>query len=173
MRPILAVLSTHILLFHLTLSIFATNVQLNLPTLFNSAQLKSSALLLVNTTLFDHEPCFERRSDLPPANYHDCKTAIDKMPRSSGRRRYVFGRSSHSTYKLPASFHSGTCFITLDMLHDEQTDILTLTQIREAALALALDCTTGPAFDLGGVQAVEPRHLLYITILGMAPLGTS
>ena len=173
MRPILAVLSTHILLFHLTLSISATNVQLNLPTLFNSAQLNSSALSLVNTTLYDHAPCFERRSDRLPANYHDCKTAIEKIPRSSGRLPYIFSRSSHSTYKLPRSFHSGTCFINLDMLHDEQTDILTLNQVREAALALALDCTTGPVFDLGGVRAVEPRNLLYITIMGVAPLGTS
>ena len=173
MRSILAVLSTHILLFHLTLLTFATNVQLNLPTSFNSAQLDSSALPLVNITLFDYEPCFERRSDRLTANYHDCKTAIEKIPRSSGRRRYIFGRSAHSTYKLPRSFHSGTCIITLDMIHDEQTDILTLTQIRETALALALKCTRGPVFDLGGVQAVEPRNLLYITILGVVPLGTS
>ena len=166
-------MSTHILLFHLTLSIFATNVQLNLPTLFNSARLNSSALPLVNTTLFDHKSCFERRSDRLPANCHDCKTAIDKIPRSSGRGRYIFSRNSHSTYKLPRSFYSGTCFITLDMLHDEQMDILTLAQVREAALALALDCTTGPVFDLGGVRAVEPRNLLYITIMGIAPLGTS
>ena len=169
MRPILEVLSIHILLLHLTPSIFATNVQLNLPTLFNSAPLNSSALQLVNTTLFDKESCFGRRPERFPTNYDDCKTAISEMPRSSDRQRYVFGRGSLATYKLPRSFYSGTCFVTLDMIHIEETDVMTLSRVREAALALALECTSGPVFDLGGIQAIEPRNLLYITIMGRAP----
>ena len=80
---------------------------------------------------------------------------------------YSFGRGDDATYKLPRTFYRGTCLINLDMIYDDQTDSLTLREVREAALDLARQCTNGHVFNVGGSKAVEPRKVLYITILGL------
>ena len=86
-------------------------------------------------------------------------------------RTYVFGRGpriSGVTYRLPKTFRVRTCIITLDMVYEEQQDRLSFFAIREAALDLAVQCTSGPVFEVGGIQSVEPRHLLFITMFGAA-----
>ena len=165
-------LSAHALLYTLITSIFATPLILSPPTLLNLPSSNPTTLSLVNTTLHADFHCFEERSDRRPTDYQDCENAITEMHRSTDHRRYTFGRGSSATYKLPRTFQSGTCVITLDMVYDEQNDKLTFAEVREAALALALRCTSGPVFNVGGVKAVEPKKVLYITILGAVPSGT-
>ena len=87
-------------------------------------------------------------------------------------RVYTFGRgprSSGVTYRLPKTFHVRTCVLTLDMVHEDQRDRLSFFQVRETALNLAVQCTNGVYFRVGGIQAVEPRNVLFITIFGAAP----
>ena len=165
-------LSAYALLFNLITSIFATPLLLSPPTLFNLPSLNPTTLSSVNTTLHDDFHCFEQRSDRRPTDYQDCENAITEMHRSTDHRRYIFGRGRSATYKLPRTFQSGTCVINLDMVYDEDNDKLTFLEVRGAALALALRCTSGPIFRVGGVKAVEPKKVLYITILGAVPLST-
>ena len=169
----LAISSTQVLLLHLIPLIFANPVQPHLPTLVDTALLNSTHHSLVNTTISDVSRCFERSEGRFQAHYIDCVTAIMKMHGRTETRNYIFGRGSLATFKLPRDYQSGTCYITLDMIHEEQTDILTFAEVREAALGLAHECTLGTGLDRGGVDAVAPRGVLYITILGAEPTATS
>lgn len=175
MLPILAVLSTQIVFFHLAPSIFATPLQPGLPTLFNSALLNASTLQTINTALPDNEhPCFHPGSDRLPTNYLDCTSAsLEILKGGRDTRLYTFGRGGRATYKLPKTFFSGTCVINLDMVYDEQTDKMTLLEVQQAALGLALRCTTSTVYKMGGVAAVGPRNVLYVTIIGVAARDTS
>lgn len=169
MLPILAVLTTQILLFHLAPSIFATPLHLDLSILFNSALLNSTSLPIINTTSpNDVHLCFDPRPDRLPTRYSDCESAVSEINTGTDMRLYTFGRGSRATYKLPRTFHSGTCVINLDMVYDDQTDKLTLPEVQQAALALALRCATGTVFNTGGVTAVGGRKVLQITIIGTA-----
>ena len=87
------------------------------------------------------------------------------MSTGSDTLTYTFGRG-RATYKLPKTFHSGTCSVTLDMVYDDQRERLTLAVVQDVALRLALRCATGPIFNLGGVAAVSPKKLLHVTIIG-------
>ena len=176
MLPILAVLSAQIWLSHLAPSTSATPLQLHQPTLFNSALSSPPTLAIINTTLPNANDCFEYRPDRFPINYVDCALAVLEMNARRDLRRYTFGRGSHATYKLPKTFESGTCSVNLDMVYDEQTDRLTLAEVEQAAFALASQCATGQILNLGGIVAVGPKKVLYITILGIRALpakGTS
>ena len=88
-------------------------------------------------------------------------------------RVYIFGRGERATYKLPKMFRSGTCVLNLDMVYEDQVDRLSLIQVREAALDLALRCTSGHLFNSGGILAVEPNNILYITIFGTTRMAIS
>lgn len=57
------------------------------------------------------------------------------------------------------------------MIRAEQTDTLTLSDVEQAALALARQCVSGAPFKAGGVAAVGPRKVLYITMFGVAARG--
>lgn len=87
----------------------------------------------------------------------------------SDTRIYTFGRGSGVNYKLPKSFESGTCSVTLDMIYDDDRDMLTLPVVQDIANTLALRCATGPVFNLGGIAAVGPANVLYITMMGIKP----
>ena len=173
MLPILAVLGTQILIFQLAPSILANPLQLNLPTLIDSALLNSTTLPTVNTTILDGETCFHPRSDRHPTNYPDCAMAAIDMHKGSDMRVYTFGRGRRATYKLPRTFFGGTCVVNLDMVYDDQSDRLTFEVVRETIFTLALRCTTGPVFKQGGSVAVGPKNVLHVTIIGREPEGTS
>lgn len=160
--------STQILFRYYLQSIFAAPLQIYSPTLLDSPLSNSTALVSLDATFRDPYPCFDPSPDLRPTNYRDCDVAVMEIPGSTDSRIYTFGRGSHATYKLPRNFHHGTCFVTLDMIYDDQVDKLTFSEIRAAAIALALRCTTGDVFDLGGVTVVRPRNVLHITIMGVA-----
>lgn len=86
-------------------------------------------------------------------------------------RDYAFGRGSRATYKLPKTFRIGTCVVNLDMVRPEQIDFLTLSEVQQAALVLARQCVTGVLYKAGGIVAVGPRKVLYITMFGVAARG--
>ena len=86
---------------------------------------------------------------------------------------YTFGRGNDVTYKLPRTFWRGTCVINLDMVFEHQTDRLTFWEVRETALVLARQCTSGQPFNTGGMVTLEPNNVLHITIFGTTPPGTS
>lgn len=173
MLSMFAALSAHILLFHLTPSISATPLQLHLPTLVNSASLNSTSLSINNTTLLDDYYCFSPLPDRLPTTYNDCAAAALEMKTSTDTEVHTFGRGSSATYKLPKSFYSGTCVVTLDMAYDDQTDKLTLREIQDAAFTLALRCATGSVFNVGGIIAVGSKKVLHVTILGTVAPSTS
>ncbi len=155
------------MLFILAPSIFATRVQSKLPILLvNPALLNSTALSSVGTDVLNVQPCFEPKPDRLPARYQDCESAAMKMHSVADTRRYIFGRGSFATYKLPRTFSHGTCVVNLDMVYEEETDILTFVEVRSAVLLLARSCTLGPVFHVGGVAAVGPANALFVTIFG-------
>ena len=172
MRPIIAVLSAQLLVLAHLPSIFANPLQHNLPTLLTPEPRNSTMLPPVNITAVDEFPCFSPSTERLPVDYQDCETAVTEMYRGSDMRVYTFGRgprSSGVTYRLPKTFHVRTCVLTLDMVYEDQKDRLSFFQVREVALNLALLCTTGYFFRVGGIQAVEPRNLLFVTIIGATP----
>ena len=114
------------------------------------------------------------RSDRHPTTYRDCQAALDEMEAGQrGRRSYLFGRGDRATYKLPKTFISGTCALTLDMVYDDQIARLTVLEIGNTAHDIIARCTTGAVFNVGGSAAVGPSNVLYITILGVALSSTS
>ena len=114
------------------------------------------------------------RPDRIPTTYYDCHKALDKLEVGhDGRTSYVFGRGDRVTYKLPKTFHSGTCALTLDMVYDDQTARLTILEVATTASSLIVRCTTGTLFQYGGSLAVGPSNVLYITIIGTAVSSTS
>ena len=178
MRPIIAVLSVQLVgLSHLP-SIFANPLQLNLPTLVTPETRNSTILPLLNMTTLGEGPCFFPSPERLPAKYQDCEAAVNELHgEGPNMRTYVFGRGprvSGVTYRLPKTFHVRTCIITLDMVYEEQRDRLSFFDVREAALDLAVQCTSGAFFNTGGIQPVGPRNLLFITMFGAAwPWGIS
>lgn len=172
MRPIIALLSAQLLLLSHLPSIFANPLQHYLPTLLTPEPQNYTMLPPVNMTDSDESPCFLPSPERLPVNYQDCQVAIADMYRGSNMRVYTFGRgprSSGVTYRLPKTFHVRTCVLYLDMVHNDDQDRLSFFQVREVAQSLAVLCTNGYFFRVGGIQAVEPRQLLYITIFGAAP----
>ena len=169
MLPIVAVLSTQIIFFHLAPSIFATPLQPGLPTLFNSALRNASTLQITNPAFPNNEySCFNPEPGHLPTNILDCQSASFEILK--GRRvtwDYTFSRGDRGNFKLPAFFRSGTCLISLDMLYDDQMDRLTVLEVQETALNLALRCTNSPDFKTGGIVAMGPKNVLYITIIGV------
>lgn len=156
------------LLLELASTILATPLLLNLPTLLDPALLIPIAPAITNTTSPDEISCFNPGPKRIPTNYHDCALAASEIATGSDTRIYTFGRrrSSGVNYKLPKTFESGTCTMTLDMIYDDQQDMLTLAMIKDTALRLALRCSTGPVFNVGGIEAVGPKGVLYITMIG-------
>ena len=95
-----------------------------------------------------------------------------EMHHGSDMRVYTFGRgprSSGVTYRLPKTFRVRTCVLTLDMVYEDQKERLSFFQVHEAALNLAQQCTTGIWFHFGGILAVEPNNVLFITMFGVNP----
>ncbi|KAF6227480.1 hypothetical protein HO133_008924 [Letharia lupina] len=167
------VLSAQILLFYLAPVILASPLQPHLPTLFNSVTLNPPTLSIINTTFLDDNPCLYPSPVRLPTTYHDCAAAAMQITKGSVMEHYTFGRGRHATYKLPKTFHSGTCVVNLDMVYDDQEDTMTLLEIQGAAFALAIQCTAGAVFNLGGIEAVGPKKQLYVTIVGVMAQSTS
>ena len=132
-------------------------------------------LSLLNMTALNESPCFLPAPERLPARYQDCEAAVDEMD-TGDTRVYTFGRGTRAsgvTYPLPRTFRVLTCVITLDMVYGDQQDRLSIMAVREAALNLALQCTDGYYFKEGGISSVEPRNVLFITILGAPHRGIS
>ena len=172
MRPIIAVLSAQLVALSYLPSTLANPLQQNLPTLLTPEPQNSTMLPLLNLTALDESPCFQPSRERLPVNYPDCEAAVNEMHKGSDMRVYTFGRGPRTTgvtYRLPKTFRVRTCVLTLDMVFEDQRDRLSFFQVREVALNLALQCTMGLYFKVGGVQSVEPRNLLFVTIFGAAP----
>lgn len=173
MRPTLAVLRAQtLLLSHLLPSIFANPLQLDPPTLLNSALLNTTTLLPINTPNHDFR-CYEPGPRNPPTSIRDCRMAAREMHTEADMQVYTFGRGDDVTYKLPRTFWKGTCVINIDMVFNHQTDRLTFWEVRETALTLARRCTSDQPYNLGGITTVKPNNVLYVTIFGASPRGTS
>ena len=166
MLPAHAVIGTHILILKFLPTIFAIPLQLNLPILLDSTLLSPTTSAIINTTFPGQYSCFDPHPTRLPTTYEDCASAVMEMNKGSDTRTYTFGRGSHATYTLPKTFYSGTCSVTLDMVYDDQLERLTLAVIQDVALRLALRCAIGPIFNLGGVAAVSPKNVLYVTVVG-------
>ena len=126
----------------------------------------------LNMTALDESPCFFPSPERLPPRYQDCEAAVDEI-HTGDMRIYTFGRGPGVTYQLPKTFHVLTCVITLDMVYEDQRDRLSIMQVREAALDLAVQCTNGYYFKVGGVLSVEPKNVLFITIFGAPSRGIS
>ena len=168
----LALVRTQMFMY-LATSTFATPLQLEGPNpILQLVPLNSSNLRTIDSPSVS--PCFMPRPDRLPAIYLDCHAALDEMETSRrGRTSYIFGRGDRVTYKLPKTFHSGTCVLTLDMVYDDQTARLTIRDVANTASNLIVRCTTGAIFKYGGSIAVGPSNVLYITIIGTAVSSTS
>ena len=172
MRSIIAVLSAQLVILSHLPSISASPLQLNLPTLLTPEARNSTQLPPVNITALNESPCFYPSIERLPISYPDCEAAINEMNKGTGPRVYTFGRgprSSGVTYRLPKTFHVRTCVLTLDMVYEDQKDRLSFFEVREVATNLALQCSNGYYFRVGGIQSVEPKNVLFITIIGAAP----
>ena len=172
MRSIIAVLSAQLVVLSHLSSTFANPLQYNLPTLLTPEPQNSTILPLHNMTAHNESPCFSPSTERLPVDYPDCEAAVNEMHKGSDMRVYTFGRGPRSTgvtYRLPKTFRVRSCVLTLDMVYEDQMDRLSFFQVREVALNLALQCTMGLYFKVGGVQSVEPRNVLFITIFGAAP----
>ena len=170
----LALVRTQIFIF-LATSTFATSLQLDTPNpILQLVPLNSSNLQAIDSSLPKMSPCFTPKPDRFPANYLDCYAALDELEKGhGGRTSYIFGRGDQVTYKLPKTFHSGTCTLTLDMVYDDQTARLTILEVANTASNLIVRCTTGAIFKYGGSLAVGPSDVLYVTIIGAAVSSTS
>ncbi|CAF9942654.1 hypothetical protein IMSHALPRED_004347 [Imshaugia aleurites] len=169
MKVKFALFSIPVLLFYFVQSISSHPLQLDLPILIDSSLSNSTTLPRINTSFSNVFPCFYPGTDHLPTNYQDCGKAIMEMPPRTDPRTYTFGRGLYASYKLPKTFINGTCLVNLDMVYDEQEDDLTFSEIRDAAFNLAIQCAAGGKFKMGGVAAVRPRNVMYITIMGVRP----
>ena len=172
MRPIIALLSAQLFVLSHLPSIFANPLQHNLLTLLTPEPKNSTTLPPVNRTDPNESPCFIPGPERLPVSYQDCEEAAVEMGKGSGMRVYTFGRgprSSGVTYRLPKTFHVRTCVLNLDMVLEDQKDRLSFFEVREVVLNLAVQCTNGYFFRVGGSKSVGPRNLLFVTIFGAAP----
>ena len=170
----LALVRTQMFMF-LATSIFATPLQLERPnSILQLVPLNSTNLQTTDSPSLNESPCFTPRPDRIPAIYYDCLMALSKLERGhDGRTSYIFGRGDGATYKLPKTFHSGTCALNLDMVYNDQTARLTILEVANTASDLMIRCTTGTVFKYGGSLAVGPSNVLYITIIGTVVSSTS
>lgn len=170
----LALFRNQMLMF-LATSTFATSLQLERPDpILQLVPLNFTNSQTIHSPSLNEGPCFMPSPDRIQAACDDCYAAIDKLEMGhDGRTSYIFGRGSRVTYKLPKTFHSGSCTLTLDMVHDDQKARLTIEEIAHTASILIARCTTDTIFKYGGVMAVGPSNVLYITIIGTAMSSTS
>ena len=170
----LALVRTQMFMF-LATSTLVTSLQLERPNpILQLVPLNFTNPQTIDSSSLNVSPCFMPRPDRIPTIYLDCHAALDELETSrGGRRSYIFGRGDRATYKLPKTFHSGTCALTLDMVYDDQTARLTFREIANTASNLIVRCTTGAIFKYGGSIAVGPSNVLYITVIGTAVSSTS
>ena len=170
----LALVRTQIFMF-LAISTFATPSQLERPDpILQLVPLNFSNSQTLDSSSLNRSPCFLRRQDRFPAASHDCYAALGELIAGHpGRTSYIFGRGDGVTYKLPKNFDSGSCTLNLDMVYDDQTATLTVSEVADTASDLIELCTTGRIFKYGGSIAVRPSNVLYVTIIGAAVSSTS
>ena len=170
----LALLRTQMFMF-LARATFATPLQLEKPnSILQLVPLNATNLLAIDSSPLNESPCFMPKPDRIAATYYDCHAALNELTLGhGGRTSYIFGRGARVTYKLPRTFHRGTCALTLDMVYDDQTARLTILEVASTASNLIVRCTTGAIFKYGGCLAVGPSNVLYITIIGTAVSSTS
>ena len=170
----LALVRTQIFMF-LAISALATPLQLERPDpILQLVPLNFSNPQTINSSSLNEGPCFMPRGDRFPAASYDCYAALSELIAGHrGRTSYIFGRGDGVTYKLPKSFYSGTCTLTLDMVYDDQTATLTVSEVADTAYDLIELCTTGRVFKYGGSIAVRPSNVLYVTIVGARVSSTS
>ncbi|KAM0801401.1 hypothetical protein BDR22DRAFT_820906 [Usnea florida] len=170
----LALIRTQIFIFF-AISTLATPLQLErLDPILQLVPLNFSNLQTIDSSSLNEGPCFSPRPARFPAASDDCYAALGELIAGHrGRTSYIFGRGDGVTYKLPKNFDSGSCTLNLDMVYDDQTATLTVSEVADTASDLIELCTTGIVFKYGGSIAVRPSNVLYVTIIGVAVPNTS
>ena len=156
-----------LLAFHLLLTFVAAR-QSNILSLSNR---KSSNVASVSASAVDdeHDDCFDP-STAPggpyPARHEDCLNAIKEVFHfRSPFRPIPFSRSSYIGFMLPNVMRSGSCVISIDVMHDADQDKLKPLLVYTAARAIASKCTQG-AYHFGGSMVVGPRSIVQVVVSG-------
>lgn len=144
----------------------------------NTTSLELAARSLVNTSSLDaHGMCVE----MPGAHaigsvvdHRDCYRAAGNMIEGKPHDSLLtFSRNPNATFHLPATFDSGTCSITVDVLDANDEDTFEFGTLYDAVLDVANRCTMSPeqAVDIwGGNRTVGIKGLVNVVVSGMAPL---
>ena len=119
--------------------------------------------------------CFDPSADprlIPPQN-EDCLQAV-LLIRQIGHltRPIELARGSRGPFPLPQVFRSGTCVISVDVVHDTDNDIFPLWVVHNAASDIATDCVGGPS-RVGGGKFIGPKQVVYVMVLGRIPRPAS
>lgn len=120
------------------------------------------------SSLKEGEDCFNASADprLIPALMEDClEGALQIRQVGSITRNLVFSRHSRGIFPLPQAFRSGTCVISVDVVHDADKDIFPLWVVNNAALDLMMECVGG-SFHVGGKKFVGPNQVVYVMVFG-------
>ena len=120
------------------------------------------------SSLKGDEDCFDASADprLIPAQMEDClEGALQIRQVGSLTRPLTFSRQSRGIFQLPHVFRSGTCVISVDVVHDADRDTFPLWVINNAALDLAMECV-GQSFHVGGKKFVGPNQVVYVMVFG-------
>ena len=115
--------------------------------------------------------CFDASAHprLIPAQMEDCRQAALLIQEIGQLTRPVtLSRHSRGNFPLPQVFRSGTCVITVDVVHDADSDRFPLWVVNNAALDLAGDCVER-SFHVGGKKFVGPNQIVYVMIFGRNP----
>ena len=139
----------------------------------DSSSLNPSELTLLNTSsVKESDDCFHTSMDLhlKPAQTNDClRAALLLFERSSLSEPITFKRSlTGGFFPLPQLFHSGTCAIAVDVVHDGDEDKFPLWLVHMAALDLSAKCV-GESSHLGGKMFVGPLKVVYVMVFGRNP----
>lgn len=125
---------------------------------------------VVNTTnVSDPYECFSlppHGQELYPTNLRDCVNAAQDLIQNREPYRLVaFARNARAGYRLPKVVRDGTCVISVDVLDDDDTDILTPWHVYTTAVNFAQRCTQRP-YILGGRMTVAPKRVVNIVMFG-------
>ena len=121
------------------------------------------------------DDCFNASADsrLIEPKMDDCLQAVQRV-RQVGTltRPLIFSRRARGIFPLPQVFRSGTCVISVDVVHDADSDIFPLLVVNNAALDLAMECVGGSS-HVGGKKFIGPRQVVYVMVFGRNPPPTS
>ena len=158
-----------LLAFHLLLTFVAARQS----TTLSLSNKKSSAVTSVPASSADdeHEDCFD--SSTAPggpylARHEDCLNAINEVFHvRSPLRPVTFSRSRYIDFMLPNVMRSGSCVLSIDVMHDADRDKLKPSLVYTAARAITSQCTQG-AYHFGGSTVAGPRSIVHVVVFGRA-----